>query len=769
MPDLRDRLLHPREGWLSLGLLIVMLVALAWSVQGAAWLNQLEYLPPVAFWAALTAAVLALLPISVTITLPASALIGTAVVVWTIGGEYFPAIDLQLDRLFALREELIDWTFIVVRGGYPSELTPYALGLGIVMWTTGFIATYTVYRHHRVLDAILLVGMLIVANMSATFTNLFVHLMIFVIAALLLWLRAALTSREEGWQRRRVTENYDVPASILRSGVVFAGGSVALAWILTTVAVAAPLTEAWRGLDDVWVDVRDRFENVFSQLTNPQARISGNSFGSGFVVDGEWVSNDAEVLLLAASKPLYLRTATYDEYTGKGFVRSESERVRIEAGERIFGPDSPEVPWAFQELEEGDRETVTIEVRGDVGRSLFAPGFALRILAPVDLHQPGGAPLFGGIQASSSISSGEAYLVDAFLGVATEAQLSTAGTDYPEIIQAMYLDDSRVTERVRALAEELTADAANPYEAATALATYLRRDQSFTYSTSAPIPGADEDLVDFFLFAENGRIGFCQYYASAMAVMARAVGIPARVATGFAPGERVEEGRFLVREANSHAWAELYFPGYGWQIFESTKSINPRFTRAQGGTVVPPDRPPDGTSMIDRLFEGEPGADDLGAFALPSFNPVEGGIDPRTGTTDSPDEASNPIGGLVLLALILAGVGFALYQLRRMRLRMRLMPVGDRAWWRLGLAAERAGVGQRPSETIYEYSGWLEDQIPTRRPEIRTIADGKVWESYSGRRMSRPAAIRLEAAWRRLRAPFMRLTVRHWLRSLVRR
>ena len=74
--------------------------------------------------------------------------------------------------------------------------------------------------------------------------DLFGYLVLFSIAALLLWLRAALTTREEGWQARRVNENVEVPISIMRSGLTFIAASVALAWILTTVAVAAPLTSA---------------------------------------------------------------------------------------------------------------------------------------------------------------------------------------------------------------------------------------------------------------------------------------------------------------------------------------------------------------------------------------------------------------------------------------------------------------------------------------------------------------------------------------------
>ncbi|MDQ2690375.1 MAG: hypothetical protein M3Y29_08895, partial [Chloroflexota bacterium] len=84
-------------------------------------------------------------------------------------------------------------------------------------------------------------------------------------------------------------------------------------------------------------------------------------------------------------------------------------------------------------------------------------------------------------------------------------------------------------------------------------------------------------------------------------------------------------------------------------------------------------------------------------------------------------------------------------------------------------AADRAGVGPRPAETIYEYAGWLEEQLPTHGEPIRAVADGKVWQAYSGRRMTATATERLEAAWASLRMPLLVLAVRRWFRRLVRR
>jgi transglutaminase-like putative cysteine protease len=764
--ELLDRFRAPRAGWLSLGLITVMALALAWSVQGARWIEQLEFLVPVAIVAVLAGALVGLLHWTIVITLPLAAVIGGVAVIWTIGAEYYPALD-QAGRLMALRTDLIDWTIVVVRTGYPSQMAPYAIGLGLLMWATVFMASYVVYRYHRVLDAILLLGAALIVNMSATFTDLFGHLLLFVIAALLLWLRAALVTRQDGWQRRRVNENLEVPAAIMRSGIVFAAASVALAWILTSVAVAAPLTGAWRNLDNVWTGVRDQFEGVFGSLTNPQSRITGNSFGSSFTVIGEWVSNDGEALVLAASRPLYLRTAAYDHYTGRGWERTDGVRRTVPAGEPLFAVPTPERPTIAAAVRV---ETIAIEMRRTLGRNLFTAGSPLTVYAPTVVLESAGQPVLGGIEAANPLSSGEAYEVSVAIPTATEADLNAAGTDYPEAVTRLYLETDGLTDRVAELAREVTAGATTPYEQAKALARYLSTDPSFTYQTTAPVAPRGQDLVDHFLFADDGRRGYCQYYASAMALMARSLGLPARVAVGFGPGESIGDGLYLARESNAHAWAEIYFPGHGWQIFEATKSISPQFVRVPGdaGSVAP--RPLPGR---DPLLDEEIALERIGSrgiSTLPSPDLVEGAIDPtRPGETDEDAASSRGGNALVIGALILGAALVVWLRMRQVARRWRLLPAGDRAWQQLTVAAERAGVGPRPSETIYEYAGWLEDQLPAHGEPIRTVADGKVWQAYSGRRLGDRAAHRLETAWASLRLPLVFLAVRRWLRRHVRR
>jgi transglutaminase-like putative cysteine protease len=760
--DLRERILYPRAGWLSLGLLIVMGLALSWAVQGAHWLDQLEFLPPVAFWAIITGAVLGVLPLRVVITLPLAALVGCAVVVWAIGGEYHTALN-QVGRVDALRDDMLGWTVTVLRTGYPSQMSPYAIGLGVLLWSTAFMAGYAVYRHNRVIDAILLLGTAMIVNLSATLTNLFGHLLLFVIAALLLWLRAALVDRQDGWQRRRVNENLEVPAAIMRSGIVFAGASVVLAWVLTSVAVASPLTNAWRTFDGVWTGVRDQFEGVFGTLTNPDSRISGNTFGSAFTVQGEWVSNDDEALTLAAPRPLYLRTATYDAYTGRGWERSEGTKRQVSPGEALFPGATPERPSEAYEI-----EPITITMHQTLGRNLFTAGSPLEVYAPIVIHESAGQPVLGGVEAANPIGEGEGYQLSVALTTANKAQLTAAGDEYPQVVTDLYLGTPGLTDRVRQLALDVTEGLTTPYEQAEALAQFLQRDPSFTYQTKAPIPQNGEDLVDFFLFAEEAerRRGYCQYYASAMVMMARSLGLPARVAVGFAPGERTESGTYLVREANAHAWAEIYFPGYGWQIFEATKSIDAGFVRPTGDPTTVT-RPPTGFDPL-RDFELDPSLV-RGIQALPSVNLIDGGINAAQPDAPTAEDEARGANALLVAALVLGAATFVWLRMRRLQRQWRFLPAGDRTWKRLTLAADRAGVGPRPSETIYEYSGWLEEQLPSQIEPIRTVADGKVWQSYSGRRMTATATSRLEEAWARLRLPLIWLAIRRGVRRFVRR
>jgi transglutaminase-like putative cysteine protease len=119
--------------------------------------------------------------------------------------------------------------------------------------------------------------------------------------------------------------------------------------------------------------------------------------------------------------------------------------------------------------------------------------------------------------------------------------------------------------RVRHLSQRLTAGAATRYDAVRSVELFL--GEHATYRLDSPVPPPGQDAVDHFLF--ESRTGFCEQFASAEAVLLRAAGIPARLATGFAGGTSTDDGR-LLRAENAHAWVEVWYPGVGWVASDPT-------------------------------------------------------------------------------------------------------------------------------------------------------------------------------------------------------
>ena len=123
--------------------------------------------------------------------------------------------------------------------------------------------------------------------------------------------------------------------------------------------------------------------------------------------------------------------------------------------------------------------------------------------------------------------------------------------------------------RIPTLAQSITAKAANPYDKANVIENYLRTRYSYTLELTGK-PGADP--LAQFLFVTNA--GHCEYFASAMAIMLRTLGIPSREVNGFLPGEYNDlAGDYIVRASDAHSWVEAYFPGSGWITFDPTPAV----------------------------------------------------------------------------------------------------------------------------------------------------------------------------------------------------
>ncbi len=148
------------------------------------------------------------------------------------------------------------------------------------------------------------------------------------------------------------------------------------------------------------------------------------------------------------------------------------------------------------------------------------------------------------------------------------SNLRKAPSAFPETIQATYLQLPVLDPRILKLAADVTTGSKNEYDKASAIRSYFISHYSYTLDLSG---SHGTDPLANFLFVR--RAGHCEYFASAMTVMLRSIGIPARYVTGFLPGEYNDlGGDYIIRQSDAHSWVEVYFPTYGWVTFDPTPS-----------------------------------------------------------------------------------------------------------------------------------------------------------------------------------------------------
>ena len=167
----------------------------------------------------------------------------------------------------------------------------------------------------------------------------------------------------------------------------------------------------------------------------------------------------------------------------------------------------------------------------------------------------------------------------------TQEELTSAGVPPSNIRDAYEELPNDLPPIVRELALEVTAGRTNSFERAVVLQNFFRDSGEFTYSLEAPSGNGSQDLEAFLTEGRDGRTGYCEQFASAMAVMARALGIPARVAVGFLRPEPTGADTYVYSARDLHAWTELYFPGSGWVLFDPTPGGRtgpaPAYTRGE--------------------------------------------------------------------------------------------------------------------------------------------------------------------------------------------
>jgi hypothetical protein len=322
-----------------------------------------------------------------------------------------------------------------------------------------------------------------------------------------------------------------------------------------------------------------------------------------------------------------------------------------------------------------------------------------------------------------------------------------------------------ITERTRQLAQQITARHNAPFSKAEAIERYLRREIVYNEQIAAPPPGRDK--VDYILF--EAKEAYCDYYASSMIVMLRSLGIPARLAVGFAQGDFDRERNiFHVVNADAHSWVEVYFPAYGWIEFEPTAAqpaivrlVAPEDTEPENSSALNPedlesDRTPDmpNNIPIDEEFAG-------GEFPAATF-----GL-PFLGTISISQSAVR--GGMTTIVIILI-----------------MGTIGGVYWWRrqqkyagqnifnlyhsMIRFARWMGIPARSWQTPFEHARVIKNRLPQQQQDVDTITNEYVHQTF-GKGTSRQRNVVIQTAityesglaWQRLRPEMIKAAIRRRL------
>lgn len=703
---------------LAAGLLLVQAPA---SLTQAGWVPHLEPLPKLAIAALLVGYLIERTQVPAPLGLSLGLLLGIEGVTYVfaqVAGE--GSLAEQVDWLGG---RIGTWLDAIASGGVSNDPLVFAVAMALLAWVLGLLTAWLLFRDNAAWLAVVFNGVALLMNLSYASTSLVGYVGWFAFATCVLLAVKQLANRSELWRRDELKVSWRVIASVLVGTAVASGGLLSIAWALPANVSSSEVASGWNRVTAPWLGLEGEFDRWFAALNSSDHTARGLSFGRTLAPRGSFDLADTPVLEVHASGPLYLRATTADRYTGRAITSSEATASQFDANADLLSQDA--LPQGRGLLQ------AQIKVLASRTTVAFAPDAPVRFSQAVQVDTRGDSNDVSTVHLEAPVLQNQEYTVVSALSTATVQQLRAAGENYPDWVRQRYLQLPRsVSRRSIEFAHTAAGGAPSAYDKASALETYLR--DNLTYSTHVDTVPAEQDWVDYFLF--EAKQGYCDYFATTMVVLLRAEGVPARVASGFAPGELdAAKGISIVRESHAHTWVEAYFPSYGWITFEPS-AIRPMPNRLEE-TPAPlpvaapaPAQLPDASGLTRAELDELLTIRDQGA-PVPS----------RPFLTTLPGLVLLVVGGLVVLGLLGAG-GVALAWRRGLgslagyqRPYAQLVRLGD---WSGALRA-------RPSDTPWEVADKLGRQVPRNRTAIDELTSAYVEGTYA----SSPPALDPWPAW----------------------
>lgn len=495
----------------------------------------------------------------------------------------------------------------------------------------------------------------------------------------------------------------------------------ALALVGMGLALLLPVFDA--DLQDIWTQLKPAgpAQTVESPVSTGSGVNENDTFYyywdrlNDFELQGSLSVNNVPAMWVKADEPFYWRGETMDYYTGRGWRST----AKIE-GEEVSGKGLPN-PY-----------TKHANVRRVEQTFLLAPGMTSQVIfaanTPALVEVSTGKFKWDGEGNvfTDYLPAGSSYRVVSYVPGFDVARLRKTEMSYPVDIRNKYLQlPADLPARVKKKARAVTALADNPYDKAKAIERYLAENYPYELMVEATPKG--KDVVGYFLF--DLKKGYCTYHSTAMAVMLRSVGIPARWVKGYMTGSRDATGVFEVSQADAHAWVEVYFSDYGWIPFEPTASFNLPETQAA-------------SPETEKLAEDA------------------GGVEEVMDTAELPPEESERVSRtMIILAVfaILSGGGvlwFLFIRKKRFKARQNYNQVRD-VYLDLLALLQFKGFPRVETDTPYEYARTLAVRLPDDYQDIMAITELYIKHKYGKSEVTESDTEKAKAIWSRISDKFL--------------
>jgi len=515
-------------------------------------------------------------------------------------------VFVQFDAVEASPERLVDWLVPVF--AYAVQLHPFIWISGTVLLTFFLFGLWVNSRLHMLIFTGVSILLLAIVD---SFTPIWLwDEVAWIVFIALLWLVAGHMNQLQRNHPDSWKELLEYPVKLILPMIVIV--SILMLVGMNMPSVSPLLQDPYT----LWKQSKGERVTVFlgDKLPVSNSSSSSGNSSSGYsrddtVLGGGFNYDYSTMMTITTSHRSYWRGESKAFYNGEGWTitdREENASIQLARIGETFS-DGDIRPLA-EKLEVKQHVTIVKEMQYPL---FFGAAPINKVMELNNLEESELASELlmwdqdnWSLQAATQTPT--SYTLTSEITVLDEEKLRTASSAGTLEADSIYLQlPDTVTDRVRQLAAEVTAEGSNDYDRAKLIESYLKMNYSYNNKPDlSKLTGQSTDFVDQFLF--ELQEGYCDYFSTAMAVMARSLDMPARWVKGFAPGvlpasayppsgpfeeEEINatgEGTYTVRNADAHSWVEIYFEGYGWISFEPTAGFSfPHSIPADAAPVLP--------------------------------------------------------------------------------------------------------------------------------------------------------------------------------------